>query len=132
MFGLVRGHFDRKHELALLDLQLKRDTANHLHRMEEASIKADAAALSGAYEFASKPVGYKWVEAIVGLVRPGITVGFFGLYTAVKLAFLSNALAVGNGWQASVISVWTAADMEIFGSIMGFWFGQRARQRASR
>jgi hypothetical protein len=140
MFGLIFGFLtsflpkgiefferrdDRKHELEMYQLQTARGNIEAEWRADEARTSAEMEALKGAYQFASQPVGYRWVEAFIGLVRPNITYAYMGLYAMSKIARFSLATSATGDWRMAATVIWDAADMEVFGGVIGFWFGLR-------
>ena len=74
---------DKEHELKLLEIQIERERLGHTQRMEEINIEADISETKALYQ-TLKPVGVKWVDALIGTVRPVITYSFFALYAVVK------------------------------------------------
>lgn len=122
---------DRNHEITLFNLQSDRDKSYNSARLEERTLDADGAALVEAYRFADKPAGYKWVEAVNALVRPGITGWYCLVYGCVKIAQYNLALASTGDWKYAITTIWSPADMEAFNVILGFWFGSRARRAAN-
>jgi len=105
---------DKEHELKLLEMQIERERLGHTQRMEEINVEADIAETKALYK-TLRPVGVKWVDALIGTVRPIVTYSFFTLYGIVKY------------WEYKKYgaTLWSDADMAIFCTIVAFWFGQR-------
>lgn len=114
---------DKEHEIKLLDIQIEREKLGHTQRMEEINVQADVAETEALYK-TLKPVGVKWVDALIGTVRPVITYCFFVLYGMVKF-FQYRSLAP----HTELLQLWTDADMAIFCTIIAFWFGSRTFQK---
>lgn len=117
---------DKEHEIKLLGLQMQMQAVGHTQRLEEINATADIEESRALYQSAEvKLSGVAWVDAIMTAlntsVRPMITYSFFGLYAWVKMALY--------GIEKDIITVWSAEDMAIFCTIMGFWFGNRSMQR---
>ncbi len=128
ILGIFKAKQDNAQELAILELQMQRDTAGHGFKMEEISAEADIREIEALHrEFAQRKETYRWIEALISSVRPVITYSFFALYAAVKAGQIKLALgAVGGDLAIALNAVWHEADMALFATIMGFWFGQRA------
>ena len=47
---LWRDHADRKHELAILQMQMKQQRQGHTHRLEEINVQADIAESRALYK----------------------------------------------------------------------------------
>lgn len=114
---------DKAHEISLLNIQIEREKLGHTQRMEEINVQADIAETEALYK-TLKPIGVKWVDALIGTVRPVITYSFFTLYAMVKF-FQYRSLAS----HRELIELWTDADMAIFCTIIAFWFGSRTFQK---
>lgn len=127
VLNLFRENQDNKQELAVLELQLRRDEAQHGYKMEEIAVKADVREIEALHrEFAQRKETWKWVEALISSVRPVITYGFFGLYAAVKYAQLTLATRATEDVFVAITAVWHEPDQAIFATILAFWFGHRA------
>ena len=67
-------------------------------------------------------------------VRPVITYCFFGLFVAIEVTLLREALASGVPLAESLSLLWDDDTKAIFAAIISFWFGSRAidKQRNSK
>ncbi len=128
MLGLFKAKQDNEQELAILELQYRRDEAAHGYKMEEISAEADIREVEALHrEFAQRKETWKWIEALIQSVRPVLTYAFFTLYAAVKFSQVQLALgAVGGDMALALNAAWHSEDMALFATIMAFWFGQRA------
>jgi hypothetical protein len=127
VLGLFRESADNKHELAILEIQVRRDVAAHGFKMEEIMAQADVREVEAIHrEFAQRKETWKWIEALISSVRPVITYAFFGLYAAVKWAQLELATRATGEVVLALPAVWHETDMALFATIIAFWFGQRA------
>jgi hypothetical protein len=112
---LFKEKADRKHELAILQLQLEQQKQGHSNRLEEIYVEADIAESKALYK--TYNTGIRWVDALNGTVRPVVAYCFFLLYASVKIMHFSADLP----WL-----LWTEEDQAIFAGIISFYFGQRA------
>ena len=112
---LFKEKADRKHELAILQLQLELQKQGHSNRLEEIYVEADIAESKALYK--TYNTGIRWVDALNGTVRPVVAYCFFLLYASVKIMHFSADMP----WL-----LWTEEDQAIFAGIISFYFGQRA------
>lgn len=141
---LFREGKDRKHEIALLKLQMEYDREKlasareseqlvRAARLQEVEVQADIAesqALNA--RVTGSKVGVWWVDALSGSVRPTITYLFFLLYGIMKWAQFSLLQQSMMSPQQAVLALWSEDDMAIFTAIIAFWFGQRMIGRMRR
>jgi hypothetical protein len=121
LFRLLRDREDRKHELAVLELQIKQQSQGRSERLEEIRVSAGSAEMQALYRTYS--TGIHWVDALNGTVRPALAYAFFFLYALVKTMQFSSGLP----WL-----LWTEEDQAMFAGIMSFYFGQRAVTKARK
>jgi hypothetical protein len=133
LFKLLQSKQDNAQELEVMKLQMeaaKQTSQDHLEEIRvDAEGKLDVAETQGLYDSLKVvPSGVKWIDAVISLwtssVRPAITYAFMGLYCCVKYEMWEKA---GN-----IMSVWTDTDMTVFTTIICFWFGHRAFERARK
>jgi hypothetical protein len=118
LLKIWRDAADRKHEMAILQMQMEQQRQGHTNRLEEINVQADIAESRALYK--TYHTGIKWVDALNGTVRPVIAYSFFILYAVVKIMQFSADLP----WL-----LWTAEDQAIFAGIISFYFGQRAMSK---
>jgi len=118
LLKIWRDAADRKHELAILQMQMEQQRQGHTNRLEEINVQADIAESRALYK--TYHTGIKWVDALNGTVRPVIAYSFFIFYAVVKIMQFSADLP----WL-----LWTAEDQAIFAGIISFYFGQRAMSK---
>ncbi len=123
LLKLWKDGADRKHELAILQLQLEQQNQGHINRLEEIQIAADSVEARALYR--TYNVGIRWVDALNGTVRPVLAYSFFLLYTAVKFAQVSMLLDYSPIGEAITL-IWHEEDQTIFAGIISFYFGARA------
>ncbi len=115
---LWRDAADRKHELAILQMQMEQQRQGHVNRLEEITAQADISESRALYK--TYNTGIRWVDALNGTVRPVIAYSFFILYASVKIMHFHTDLP----WL-----LWTEEDQAIFAGIISFYFGQRAMSK---
>jgi hypothetical protein len=141
LFPEVLKFFDKKnersHELNMFKLQTDLEKLKGEFKVEEryvdysvAQMEAIKAAAEAEGKIASQ--SYKWVSALVALVRPVITYTIFGLYVAVKLTFISYGLTVGNDWATVLAKNWTTDDFGILMMILTFHFVGRPIEKYTK
>jgi hypothetical protein len=118
---------ERKHELAMANVELTIAEKKIEFGMRQLDAEVDVAtmqamgqALKGQAEMAK--AGGKFISAISAAVRPGVTIWFVGLYSAVKVAVMAMAVGQGAAWQEVILRAWTADDAAILSAIIMFWF----------
>lgn len=116
---------DRKHELTILDMQLKQRAQGHSERLEEINAKADISESKALYK--TYYSGIKWVDALNGTVRPVLAYAFFLLYASVKAWQFSMLPDNPLPWHLEML--WTEEDRAVFAGIISFYFGQRAMSK---
>lgn len=152
----VLKYFNRKqdnvHELAMMDLQMKKGAQDHLYKMEEINVHGDisesielhkpqssfgvqlldAAKGNSLSGWALYPAFYLFclLDFLAGMVRPGITYAAFAFYVAVKWAELSIARSANSGLSIALLQVWTSEDRAIVILVLSYWFGNRSAKAA--
>ncbi len=134
ILGLFRQGSDNRQELAVLELQIRREELQHGFQMQEIEAQADIREIEALHrEFAGRKATYRWVEALISSVRPVMTYAFFALYAGVKYTQLQLALrALSGDMFLALPTVWQDPDQAIFATIIGFWFGSRNLQKYRR
>lgn len=143
---------DNEHELAMMDLQIKKGASEHLYKMEEINTQGDisesievhkplqsfgvqlldAAKGHGLSGWALYPSFYLFciLDFLAGMVRPGITYAAFTFYVSVKWAELTIARANSSALSAALLQVWTSEDRAIVILVLSYWFGNRSAKAA--
>lgn len=126
LLKIWRDAADRKHELAMLQMQMEQQRQGHTHRLEEINVQADIAESRALYK--TYHSGIQWVDALNGTVRPVLAYAFFLLYASVKWAQLSAFLGSASFTEVLPL-IWHVEDQAIFAGIISFYFGQRAMSK---
>lgn len=123
LIKIFRDKQDKKHELAILNLQMEQMKLGHIQRLEEINTSADIAEATAIYR--TYKTGIDWIDAYTGTVRPTLAYAFFGLYAYFK--YLQYTLLPANAAQFMALDIlWTETDQAIFCGIISFFFGNRA------
>lgn len=114
---------DKKHELQILEQQIKIRKETNLSQLEEIiamnSFK-ESQALYKTYK-----TGICWVDALNGTVRPVLAYSFFAIYTFIK--YLQYKVISASVTINEIVNIlWSVDDQAIFAGIISFYFGQRA------
>ena len=76
--------------------------------------------------------GTGFIAGLQKSVRPVITYCFFGLFAAIEVTLLMQALEEGKSVAESLNILWDDDTKAIFAAIISFWFGSRAIDKTRR
>lgn len=76
--------------------------------------------------------GTGFIAGLQKSVRPIITYCFFGLFCAIEVTLLMQALEEGKSISDSLNILWDDDTKAIFAAIISFWFGSRAIDKSRR
>ena len=139
LFPSVLEFFNKKrdleHELRLLDRQMDLEKLRWQFKSEEIKLASEAAAeaewakaLPAAQKQTITKIG--WVDAMNASVRPILTYWWcLLLYTGYKCINVYVAIAGGAGLLEIAGVLVTEFDQAVIGSIVGFWFLDRALRK---
>lgn len=128
---------ERKHELAMFQLQTDLEKIKGQFRMEEKYVdysEQQLDTIKAAFEEqaeTSKAAGW-FVAAISALVRPGITWAVFFMYASVKAASLVLAFQSGANWAEVLVKTWDEDDFGLFTMVISFWFVGRSIEKYNK
>jgi hypothetical protein len=108
IFQFFKDKENKKHELAVLSLQMERDRLGYDSKLREIEVQANADETVAIYK--TFKVDNPWVDAFNSSVRPTLAYAFFIAYACAKFYAFP----------------WTDEDMAIFSAIVTFYFGGRA------
>lgn len=131
ILSLFRERQDRKHELAILALQIEQQKNGHQQRLEAIEVEGDIAQQQALYQFDNQPTN-TWIDGLRASVRPVLTYGFFGLFVYVKVNSLTILLNLGLPFDVAVLRLWDAETQGLFSAIVSFWFGNRTFNKRYR
>lgn len=142
---------DNAHELAMVDKQIELAKVQSAQKINEIQAQGEdtratiAAQADGAVEASWSQAlidaikgqggmtGIKWVDALNQSVRPVLTYWHcLLLYTASKVVTLTVALQAKTPLAQLAPILMTDFDHALVGSIMGFWFVDRALRKMGR
>ena len=121
---------DKKHELDILDRQMKFSKMNSIKNIEEIKIIEDSKELTTLYS--TYKTGISWVDALNGTVRPVMAYSFFGLYAYLKYVQYDAILKFTSMTAPYIELLWSTDDQAIFAGIISFYFGQRTFSKVWR
>lgn len=113
---------DKRHELAILNMQLEYSKMSNNKSIEEIHVYKDM--LENASLYSSYNTDITWVDALNGTVRPILAYCFFAMYITVKY-FQYKAICHTEHVVELLDVIWNIDDQAIFAGIISFYFGQR-------
>ncbi len=131
---------DQAHELEMTRLQLQIDRARATQQLDlvhaQGAIAADTAEMAAMVEALRAQgarSGVAWIDALSASVRPVLTFWWcLGLYTAYKAITVAVATRAGVPLDVLAGLLVTEFDRAAIGSMMSFWFLDRALRRGGR
>lgn len=130
LISILKDKQDKKHELEIMDRQLKLQELSGQQQLNEIQMQSDAQQNISAYSFANQTSKIAWVDAVTSLVRPVITYSFFALFGLVKLSTLFYFIFHRNhDLLSSIILIWDEPTSIMFATVLSFWFGGRQSQK---
>lgn len=127
-------------ELALLDKQIQLAKVQGEQKREEMTIQStvtqDAAWSQGLLEALKgqgQLTGVPWVDAVNATLRPFLTYYHCVLiYTLYRVALFYIATQGGITWDRAIVDLYTEFDKSLVGSMLSFWFVDRALRKFGR
>ena len=139
LLGLFQDRADKKHEMAMAQLQIERELEMRKagyeaqQRVEEIKIEgqvieaeASERAALYAHDIAIGQGASQWMVNLRAGVRPLLTYGFFLLFTFVEVGGFVYAWNHGVAFDVLLTKLWNSDTQIIFASIISFHFGGRA------
>jgi hypothetical protein len=121
---------DKKHELDILDRQMKFSKNKDSYSIAEIEVHKDI--LEQAALYSTYKTGISWIDAMNGTVRPVLAYSFFAMYIGIKiLQYIAIKSHQGQLFEYLQI-LWTVDDQAIFAGIISFYFGQRTFNKVWR
>lgn len=119
---ILKDNNDKKHELNILDRQIKNDKLEQMKLLSELSNLEEIAENKNLYS--TYQSGVTWVDALNGSVRPVLAYSFFIMYTTVK--YIQYKTIKNSSIITEYLEIlWSIDDQIIFATIISFYFGQR-------
>jgi hypothetical protein len=116
---------DKAQELAIMQLQMQANQAVVTEKLHEIELHNDMDGLKIRYE--TYKSDNRFVNLLNGLVRPAYAYGFLFLYIFINFIYYQNLQGLPPAAFADLM--WTEADNNILGSVIGFYFGARANEK---
>ena len=129
---LEQGQKNR-HQLKLLDAQAKHAEVLSKLKVEELDAQADVSEAENIYKHATelaKANKSSFVSALQASVRPVITYFFFVVFGLIKGLAVYVAIQEGDDAYQAIINSWDEESKILFSTIISFWFGSRAIEKA--
>ena len=120
----IKDRNDSKHEIEFLKVQAEIQKEARSHSMQELEIKSDLQELKALLKHDSSGAQHTLIASLRGSVRPIVTYAFFGLF-----AFVQVYGAMNLEGQEFIDYVWDSNTQELFGAVIGFWFGNRSVEK---
>lgn len=119
---------DKKHELAIMSLQIEREEKLQSQKSEAMLLQAEIERETSLLEHDSKSAEHAstWVNNLRSSVRPIITYLFFALFFFVEGVAVYVILRDGGDAATIARTLWSEETQSIFAAIIAFWFGSRA------
>jgi hypothetical protein len=122
---------DQKHELAVMEMQIKQQKEVAAQKLEAVHVEADIREIE-ALQKSMQPSGVRWIDGLRSSVRPVITYVFMGLFCFVEIAAYLSLTASGLSGLDAAQLIFDEEIKALFAAIISFWFGGRAISRLSR
>jgi len=119
---------DKKHELSILEAQMKMQEAGHVQKLEEINVTGDIEEMKSLHQH-DKMTGVRFIDGLRGSVRPVITYIFFSLFVFVEVTAYIALTAAGVDSITALGTVWSDDVMALFAAVMAFWFGNRSLEK---
>ena len=123
---------DKKHELLVMEVQIKQQKELALQKLEMVNVEADIREVEALQKSMQTPTGVRWVDGLRGSVRPVITYAFFMLFCFVEVSAYLALTASGVSGLDAVNAVWDEDTKALFAAVIAFWFGGRAVARGKK
>lgn len=120
------------HAVAMGQLQLEAQKEGIALQIDLANAQADVRQADAVYTFGNSLTGYKFVDAVVVMVRPYVTIVFFHMWLVLELGLFIYAVNSGYDLGQLVKLLWPDETQAMFGAILGFWFGDRMMVRGQQ
>jgi len=126
---------ERKHELAMFNLQIEADKTKGQIALAQADSQMQVAELQAVIEATKAQAvvtGVKWVDALNVLIRPLLT--FWWCIVLYTVALIAQYIALKNGGFTnveSILKLWGADEKSIVTMIISFWYVGRVYDRKS-
>ena len=122
---------DKKHELAVMEVQIRQQKELADQKLEMVNVEADVREMESLHK-SMQPTGVAFIDGLRGSVRPVITYAFFGLFIFVEVSAYLALTSQGVSGLDAANAVWSEETSALFAAVISFWFGGRAISRARK
>ncbi len=122
LFKYLQDKEDKKHELAIMQLQMTMQEKQLSQNLEEIKINADVEELKALY--ATYNTGNSYIDGFNGTVRPVVTYLMMFLFIAIKIMQFTQ-LDPSTPEFAKLEVLWDDEDQALFSGVISFYFGSR-------
>ena len=122
LFKYLQDKEDKKHELAVMQMQMEMQKQNMTQRLEEIKVNADVEELKALY--ATYNTGNNLIDGFNGTVRPVVTYLMMFLFIAIKIMQYTQ-LDPSTPEFAKLDVLWDDEDQALFSGVISFYFGSR-------
>ena len=123
----------RKHELEKMKAMaaLKKEGMEFDLKMFEAKANDEEHKRLMAHDIAISQ-GTGFMSGLQKSVRPVITYCLFGLFAAIEITLLMDAIENNVEFSSAIKLLWDEDTKAIFAAIISFWFGSRALEKSRK
>ena len=125
VIDMFQDRSDKKHELLILELQMKAASQGHSEKLEEINAEADIKEIQSLHRH-DKVTGVKFIDGLRGSVRPVVTYVFLSLFVTVETVALFTLVNQGVHAGEALQIIWSQDINSLWAAILSFWFGSRA------
>ncbi len=128
VFEFFQDKSDKKHELAVMEVQIRQQKELATQKLEAVNVDADIREIESLHR-SMQPTGVKFIDGLRGSVRPVITYAFFGLFIFVEVSAYLALTAQGISALDAADATFDEDTRALFAAVISFWFGGRAINR---
>ena len=128
VFEFFQDKSDKKHELAVMEVQIRQQKELATQKLEAVNVDADIREIESLHR-SMQPSGVKFIDGLRGSVRPVITYAFFGLFVFVEVSAYLALTAQGVSVLDAADATFDQDTRALFAAVISFWFGGRAINR---
>jgi len=128
VFEFFQDKSDKKHELAVMEVQIRQQKELATQKLEAVNVDADIREIESLHK-SMQPSGVKFIDGLRGSVRPVITYAFFGLFVFVEVSAYLALTAQGVSVLDAADATFDQDTRALFAAVISFWFGGRAINR---
>jgi len=128
VFEFFQDKSDKKHELAVMEVQIRQQKELATQKLEAVNVDADIREIESLHR-SMQPTGVKFIDGLRGSVRPVITYAFFGLFVFVEVSAYLALTAQGVSALDAADATFDQDTRALFAAVISFWFGGRAINR---